>query len=181
MDDGDMVSPGNGRRRQVRKVRKGGFTQAKKQIVLDHLAACCNLTRSAKAAGISVETVNAHRRRDPVFRQQVIEAIEAGYEALDAMALDHTARSGAGGAFVPGDTKVGPETIDPVMALHLLRLRRAPIGQRTGNGGPRPRRVSEKELNAAILAKLKLLGERIRKRKGASRPVRQAQGSLRSK
>ena len=163
MDDGDMVSPGNGRRVQVRKVRAGGFTEAKKQIVLDHLAACCNLTRSAKAAGISVETVNEHRRRDPAFRQQVIEAIEAGYEALDAMALDRAARSGR---YVPGDTAVGAETIDPEMALHLLRLRRAPIGRRTGAGGPRPRRVSEKELNEAILAKLKLLGERMRKGKG---------------
>jgi hypothetical protein len=158
MDGGDMVSPGNGRRVQVRKVREGGFTEEKRQIVLDHLAACSNLTRAAKAAGISTETVNYHRRRDPAFAQACAEAIEAGYDALEAMAIDHAAR---GGRYSPGDTEVaGTEGFDPETALHLLRLRRAPIGRRTANGGPRPQRASEAELNAAILAKLEVVERR---------------------
>ena len=160
---GDSMTGGNRRTVQARKVRKGGFTEEKRQIVLDHLAACSNLTRAAKAAGISTETVNYHRRRDPAFAQQCREAIEAGYDALEAAAIDHAARRGR---YVPGDTEVpGAESIDPDMALHLLRLRRLPVGRRTGDGGPRPKRASEKELNEAILAKLDVLARRL-KRKG---------------
>ena len=84
MADEMMSSPGNGRRRQMRKVREGGFTEAKRQIVLDHLAGCCNVRAAAAAAGVSAETVNYHRRRDPVFAEQCAEAIETAYEALDS-------------------------------------------------------------------------------------------------
>ena len=157
---GEMVGPGNRRKVQVRKERKGGFTAAKRQIVLDHLAGCANLTRAAAAAGVSTETVNYHRRRDPAFRQQVIEAIDAGFEALAAMSLDYAATRGR---YQPGDTPVpGPDSMDPEMALHLLRLRRAPIGQRTGRAGQEPKRATEKELNEAILAKLDVLDRRLK-------------------
>lgn len=164
MMDGAAVTGGNKRKVQARKVRKDGFTEEKRQIVLDHLAACCNLTRAAKAAGISTETVNYHRRRDPVFAQQCAEALEIGYDALEAAAIDHAAR---GGRYVAGDTEVS-ETIDPDTALHLLRLRRHPIGRRTGRAGYEPKRASEKELNDAILAKLDVLARRL-KRKGRGR------------
>jgi hypothetical protein len=166
----DKITAGNGRRIQARKPRKDGFTDAKRQIVLDQLAGCANLSRAAAAAGITPETVNYHRRRDPAFRQQVIEAIEAGYEALEAMAIDWAA---TGKAYRPGDTEVpGPETMDPNVALHLLRLRRAPPGQRTGRAGYEPKRASEKELNESILAKLDLLDRRLRPRRDQARKLK---------
>ena len=163
-EEGRTLTGGNRRKVQARKVREGGFTEEKRQIVLDHLAGCANLTRAAKAAGVSTETVNYHRRRDPVFAQQCAEAIEAAYVALEALTIDEAAH---GGHYVPGETRVpGPETIDPDVAIHLLRLRRRPLGQRTGEGGHKPKRASEKELKEAILAKLDLLAARLRK-KGA--------------
>lgn len=166
----DKISGGNHRRIQARKPRKDGFSDAKRQIVLDQLAGCANLSRAAAAAGVTTETVNYHRRRDPAFRQQVIEAIEAGYEALEAMAIDYAT---TGKAYEPGDTAVpGPETMDPNVALHLLRLRRAPPGQRTGRAGTEPRRASEKELNESILAKLDLLDRRLRPRRDQARKLK---------
>lgn len=169
MDDETVTTPGNGRRMQVRGVRKGGFTEAKKQIVLDHLAACCNVTRAAAAAGVSTVTINYHRRRDPAFAAACAEAIEAGYDALESAMMER-ARFGAEGGgphYLPGDSDVpGAETVDPGLALHLLGLRHKAAGRRTGNGGHRPGRVSEAELNKAILAKLKLLGERLKTGKG---------------
>lgn len=150
---------GKRRKVQLRKVRKDGFTKEKRQIVLDHLAACSNLTRAAKAARISAETVNYHRRRDPAFARQVVEAIEAGYVALEAAAMDHAARAGR---YKPGATRVAG-TIDPETALHLLRLRRQPIGRRTGKAGYEPKRVGESELNRAILAKLDVLARRMKR------------------
>lgn len=160
MGEGMTVSPGNGRPMQVRKVREGGFTEEKKQIVLDHLAGCANLKHAAEAAGVSAETVNYHRRRYPDFAQQVEEALAAGYQALRAAVME---RAASGGRCRPGETPVpGAETVDTELALHLLRLQRPDGGRRTGKAGYEPKRASEKELNEAILAKLDVLDRRLR-------------------
>jgi hypothetical protein len=164
------VTAGNGRRVQVRKVREGGFTEEKRQIFLDHLAGCCNVTRSAAAAGVSVETVNYHRRRDPAFAQRCDEALGVGYDNLEAMMIE---RAATGGRYEPGPdagTAPGPETLDTDLALHLLQLRRKSMGQRTGRAGYEPRRASEKELNEAILAQLDVLARRLRKKDPGSGP-----------
>lgn len=73
-----VVQGGNGRRVQIRAERRDGFTAAKKQEFLDHLAGCSNVRRSAAAVGFTPETVNYHRRRDEVFRQQCADALAAG-------------------------------------------------------------------------------------------------------
>lgn len=165
MEKGMMASPGNRRRVQVRKVREGGFTEAKKQVFLDHLASCCNVTRSAKAAGVSVNTINYHRRNDPVFAQQMAEALEASYLALEAMAMEEAA---GGGHYVPGpdaEKAPGPQGMNIEVALRLLSMRKAPLGRRTGRAGYEPKRASEKELNEAILAKLDVLDRRLKRGK----------------
>lgn len=161
------VAPGNKRRLQVRKVRPDGFTDEKRQKFLDTLAGCATVNRSAAAAGVSVETVNYHRRRDPAFAQQCAEALDVGYDNLEA---DKVAEAAAA-RYVPGPDAAsapGPESVDNDLALQLLRLRRMPLGQRTGRCGARPRRASEKELNEAILAQLDVLARRLRKKKKSS-------------
>lgn len=175
MEANRRIGPGNRRRIQVRKVRKGGFDDSKKQTFLDALAGCATVSRSAKAAGVSVETINYHRRRDPVFAQQCAEALDVGYDNLEANSV---AEAAAGGRYVPGPdapAAPGPETVDKELAVHLLRLRRMPMGQRSGRSGARPRRASEKELNEAILARLDVLERRLRKKNAAS-AARRARG-----
>ena len=162
------VTPGNRRRLQVRKVREGGFTEEKRQIFLDTLAGCATVCRSAAAAGVSVETINYHRRRDPVFAQQCEEALAIGYDNLEA---DKVAEAAAGGRYLAGPDAAaapGPESVDNHLALQLLRLRHRPMGQRTGRAGYQPKRASEKELNEAILAQLDVLARRLRKKKSAA-------------
>lgn len=161
MEDGTKISAGNKRRVQVRKERKDAFSAAKKQVFLDHLAGCCTVKRAAAAAGVTPETVNNHRRNDPVFAQQVCEALDFGYDNVEAMSLEWAAR---GGHYVPGpeaDKAPGPETLDREWALRLLGLRRRRGERRTGRAGYEPRRVSEKELNESILAKLDVLDRRL--------------------
>jgi len=177
MGEGMMVTPGNGRRIQVRKVREGGFTDAKRQVFLDHLASCCNVTRAARAAGVSVNTINYHRRNDPVFAQQMAEALETGYFALEAMAMEEAA---GGGHYVPGpdaEKAPGPQGMNIDVALRLLAMRKAPMGRRTGRAGYEPRRASEKELDEAILAKLETLNRRIKKGKAEKGKKRAAIGA----
>lgn len=162
MGEGETVTGGNGRRVQVRKAVRGAFGAEKRQAFLDHLAACCNVTRAAAAAGVGVSTVYDTRRRDPAFAAQWDEAIEAGYATLEALLIERAAlgpdRGGDGWA--PGDTPVpGPETIDTWLALDLLRLRNAPKAGRKPVGAP-PRRASEKALTEKIEAKLEVLARR---------------------
>jgi hypothetical protein len=166
------IRGGNRRRVQVRKAVPRGFTAAKRQVFLDHLAACCNVTRAAAAAGVGVSTVYDLRRRDPEFARQWEEAIEAGYATLEALLIERAALGKAPGGcgYTPGDTPVpGPETIDTWLALDLLRLSRAPKAPRRGSGPP-PRRASEKALDEALLAKLDVLGRRMKGARGKKGP-----------
>lgn len=171
MDEGkDVTHAGNGRRIQIQAERKDGFTVAKKQTFLDHLAGCCNVTRAAAGAGFSAVTINYHRRRDPVFAQACADALAAGYLSLEAAMLERAAK---GGRYEPGPDAAaapGPESVDIGLGQFMMGLRAREMGLRTGaNSGPRPRRATEKELNEAILAKLALLDKRMRAEKVAKR------------
>lgn len=162
MEDEEKVRrAGKGRRVQLRKARKDGFSAAKKQVYLDTLAMCCTVTAAAAAAGVSVPTIRYHRHHDPAFAAAEAAALEEGYFALEAASLAHAARGGGyapGGAADPGTP--GAEAIEPSTAMRLLAMKRRGIGQRTGDCGQRARRVSEKELNESILAKLAVLKRR---------------------
>jgi hypothetical protein len=153
------ITGGINRPVQVRKAPRGSFGERERQVFLDHLAGCANVRAAAAAAGVGVSTVYDARRRDPVFAQQWAEAMEMGCSTLQALLMEKAAM---GGAYVPGGENVpGPETIDPWLALDLLRLHRAPRAARDAGGAP-VRRASEKELNEAILAQLDVLARRLR-------------------
>jgi hypothetical protein len=164
MARGESVRGGNRRRVQVRKEREDGFTAEKRQVFLDTFAGCATLCRAAAAAGVSAETVNYHRRRDPVFARQCAEALDIAYDTLEAAKVAEAAAARYEPGPNAGDAP-GPESVDNGLALQLLRLRRRPIGQRTGRAGHEPRRASEKELNEAILAQLDVLAQRLRQKK----------------
>lgn len=169
---GTRTSAGNRRKVQVRKERKDAFSEAKKQVYLDHLASCCTVTTAAAAAGVSVETVNNHRRNDPVFDQQCADALKIGYDALDAAML---ARAARGGHYTPGPGAAeapGAETVDTELGLHLLSLRRRPMGKRTGRAGYEPRRATVRELNDSILAKLDVLDRRLKLKRAEVRKLK---------
>jgi len=178
--DKGVTQGGNRRPVQIRKERKDGFTAAKKQDFLDHLAGCSNVRRSAAAVGFTPETVNYHRRRDPVFAQACADALAAGYLALEASMLERAAK---GGRYEPGpnaENVPGPETVDIGLGQFLLGLRSREMGLRTGaNSGPRPKRASEKELAEAILEGLKLRAAQKRKAraKGKGKGTGQAEGA----
>lgn len=160
------VRGGNRRRVQVRRAPRVSFTAEKRQIFLDHLAACCNVTRAAEAAGIGVSTVYDARRRDPVFAEQWADAIEAGYATLEALLIE---RAAVGGSYKPGETPVpGPETVDTWLAMDLLRLSRMKKAPRNFGGAP-PRREIEKAVNDSILAKLDVFDRRMKAKRAKAR------------
>jgi hypothetical protein len=82
-----FVSPGNGRRWQVRRVRRLRFVPWRKQVFLSHMAGTCDLTAAAGAAGVCPSTVYRHLAKDPDFAALFRQALEVGYPLLEAEAL----------------------------------------------------------------------------------------------
>jgi hypothetical protein len=82
-----LIKPGNGRRMQMRRTRRLRFTAAKKEVFLAHFAGTCDLATAAEAAGVCVETVRNHRRKDPEFDEACGAALEQGYRTLEEEAV----------------------------------------------------------------------------------------------
>jgi hypothetical protein len=75
----EMIVPGNNRKMQVRTKGEGCFSgRGGKETFLENLAANCNLEMSAKAAGVAVNTVYAHRIKDREFAGKWWLALERG-------------------------------------------------------------------------------------------------------
>lgn len=164
MDKNERITGGNKRKIQKRRAPRQAFTEAKRQVFLDTLASCANVSRAAAAAGAGVSTVYDARRRDPVFDAQWADAMEAGYATLEALLIE---RAAVGGHWQPGETPVpGPETVDTWLALDLLRLSKMAKAPRKAPGAPL-RRASEKQVAESICAKLEVLERRRKARKKA--------------
>jgi hypothetical protein len=82
-----FISPGNGRRWQLRRIRRLRFVQWRKEVFLAFLAGTCDVTAAAEAAGVCESTVWRHHARDPDFAAALQQALETGYARLEAEAL----------------------------------------------------------------------------------------------
>ena len=74
---------GSGTRVQVRKVRRDGWTIAKKSKFLGALAVTANVRKAAKHAGMSKTAAYDLRQRDPAFADQWADALRSGVELLE--------------------------------------------------------------------------------------------------
>lgn len=159
MADDVRIANGKGGRPQVREQRRDGWTDRKRGLFLDHLAATCNIRRSAAAAGMPEHGVYALRRRDPEFAEQWWAAIDASRARLESLAIEH-----AGGSSVPiGETEIAdPPAFDLDKTLRVLAYHRArSAGPPPRRSGPKLRRADESETDAAILKGLKALRKRL--------------------
>lgn len=159
---------------KVVPVRDYQWTDAARERFLDHLAATCNVRAACAAAGRHHTGAYALRRRDPGFAAQWHAALESGYDTLEAAILEQTLaplqpETVSGGA--EEDADAGPPLpgadFDIDRALKLLAMHRAREGRATRparTGGPRPRRATEEETNAAILKQIDLIEARRRPR-----------------
>ncbi len=159
--DGEWIVPGKNRR----LVRTGGgdrrvkFTPARRELFLENLAASCNVTASAAAAGVSFSAAYRCRMRDPEFRAAWAEAIDQGYAMLEAGLLEQAMRRRRD-AEAEEDEAAGPEEppeVDWDKALQLLRNRQGGNGG-GGEGQRAPRRVPVEELAANLIRRMKALG-----------------------
>jgi len=77
-----------GARPKLRKPRKREWTRAKEKLFLETLAETCNVTRAAKAAGMSLTSAYNRRKKDAAFRAGWAEAIAGAYQRLELALLD---------------------------------------------------------------------------------------------
>lgn len=85
--DEELILVG-GRTTQLRKASEKSWSKAKEQKFLAELAATCNVTQAAAAAGVS--TTQAYRRRkvDAGFRSAWLEAVGTAYQRLELVLLE---------------------------------------------------------------------------------------------
>lgn len=124
------------------------------ELFLDSLAASCNVTWSAKAAGFSKEAFYKRRRRDPRFAERWQAALAQGYARLEA-ALVKAAVDTMEGRAPDSDIPIPPMSVrDAVAILKLHRDSVHSVGKRPGWRGP-PRALAE--VKRSILTKLAAL------------------------
>ena len=121
----------DGVRPQVRKIGVEKFTAAAKKVFLDTLRQTANVTRSAKAAGVSLSTVRRHRERYPQFELEWLNAQEAAVDLLEATMVERALRYNQSltGAGLGGET-VPVEPFSNGDAMRLIKLHREWIAQR---------------------------------------------------
>jgi ATPase subunit of ABC transporter with duplicated ATPase domains len=122
-----------GVRPQVRKVGVEKFGVAAKRVFLDMLRQTANVTRSAKAAGVSLSTVRRHRDRYPQFELEWLDAQEAAIDLLEATMVERALRynqslAGAGLEGEEQDARIEPFSNGD--AMRLIKLHRESITAR---------------------------------------------------
>ena len=141
-----------------RRIVTHGWTDARRAAFLDEVAATCNLRRSAEAVGMTCKGMYALRRRDPVFAEQLRNAMLSGYERLEGELLRM-----ATAVFEDGDTGgagkdnaiTGVMTVEQAMKLlerYQSTAKGAGIARREGQ-----HRATQAETDAMLLEQLRIL------------------------
>lgn len=80
------IAPAN-RRMVQRRRRLVRFDAARRDLFLTHFARDCDLKAAAAAVGVHPATITYHRRTDRAFDRACIEALDQGFESLEAEAV----------------------------------------------------------------------------------------------
>ncbi|HEX7743034.1 MAG TPA: hypothetical protein VF442_11485 [Sphingobium sp.] len=72
---------------QLRAVRKDGWTKERRRIFMETLAATCNVSESARAAGMNLSSAYYQKRHNPDFAREWRQALSIGYAELEALLL----------------------------------------------------------------------------------------------
>lgn len=150
--------------RQIRRVRKDGWSARKREIFLDHFASCGNAGEACRAAGMAEGSAYRLRRRDPDFAAQYDEALGFSQSRLIELAIEYAKTGGRMTSVEPGEIPpVDMARFDPELALKILRLPRPGANGNPSRVGARPQYASRAELTGAILKGLDALDRRLAK------------------
>jgi hypothetical protein len=139
------------------RARSREWSASAEQLFLETLAATCNVTRAAQAAGMSFASAYRHRQRSDRFDARWRAALEEGYVDLECTLL-----AAAHGSLTPDPTRPGAHAgaHDWDEAKNLLTLHRHSV---TGRGKPTRTilpRATEEETNRALERALGMIERR---------------------
>lgn len=127
------------------------WSDAAEACFLDHLAASCNVTASAQAAGFSPAALYKRRRNDPAFSQRWQGALDQGYVRIEALLLRRAEEALEGVAPDPS-LAIPAMTVKDALAILGHHRRSVEQGPRSRRQWARPRSLDE--LRDSILTKL---------------------------
>ena len=140
---------------QPEKAPKREWTEEKETIFFERLAATLNTRKSAKAAGMDPQRVYDRRLRDAEFHDRYAANRASGYLRVEErLILD---------ALGEADEEDGDRPMtqsERELALNLLKFHQGAVGRPHAGGTP-PKRVTEKETDEAILARLAEIRRRL--------------------
>lgn len=152
--------------KQVKRARKDGWTARKRGIFLDHFRATCNVTASAREAGMGLRSVFRLRNRDPQFADAWDAALRDADARLTGKLIVYAETQGKAPADAPpGSDASDIANFDPELALRMLSYHRERLAGRRRRGGAPKRVATEEETDAEIMRLLKALGKRLRRQR----------------
>lgn len=152
-----------GRRPQLIKGRKGGWTAAKRKAFTAELAATCNVAASLRVVGMSTSSLYRLRQRSAEFRAQWAEALREGYAKLELTLLDR-AMNGTVKTVIRADGSVDKTIEYPnAIALALLRMHKDSVAEAAAEHDS----VEIEDVRKRIARKLAMVRKRIEQEEGS--------------
>ena len=149
---------------QVAAARENDWTPEREEVFLGELGATCNVSASARAAGLSPKGVYARRRKWPAFASAWDEALTLGFVRLEAKLV----RQATNGLRPPDGDAVAARIaeadddaaiMDTSLAINLLKQHEAAVrgtpGRRRGAAQAQEPRIED--VRDRIVAKLDAL------------------------
>ena len=88
----EQLSP-NGGNAQIKRAAHDRWSQSKEKLFFDELAATANVTKAAKAAGVSTNAVYARRMKQALFRAKWDAVLETGRAAIEMRLVEAANKS----------------------------------------------------------------------------------------
>lgn len=148
---------------RVKRVGEGRWTQAKEKAFFAELAATANVSRAAKAAGVSTNAVYARRMKQPLFRAKWDAVLETGRAAIEMKLVEAANRTFDPDELdveIPEQPKVSVAEAIRIVQLHGSRKQQEelpdPYAEEAANMSP----DDVEELRERIIRKLRRMRER---------------------
>ncbi|MFP5328589.1 MAG: hypothetical protein ACLGHC_00405 [Alphaproteobacteria bacterium] len=141
---------------KLRRPRRHEWTRTKVEAFMGALAETCNVTLAAEAAGMSLTSAYAKRKKDAAFRASWAEAIASAYQRLE-MALLERALNGTEKVVTRRDgSEERMREYSNTVALTLLRMHRDTANEVI----EQPSEEDADEIRERLVQKLERLRER---------------------
>ncbi len=148
------------KRKEEAPERAKRWSATSERLFLDTLAATCNVMVAIERSGFSATTLYYQRRQDGDFAQRWQDALQLGYERLEAQLLEVAGRT----LLADPATPEGQPKMTIAEALRLLELRRRTAKEGDARSGRRGVQTPDlDDLRSGILRKLTAI-ERARDR-----------------